>query len=221
VADVTIKTSIVLATSNRGKIGEFRALLSDLPVDLLSMNEVLRERFAIAEDGSTFEQNAIHKATVVANAVMMITLADDSGLEVDALGGRPGVRSARFAHLRATDAENNAALLAALAEVEEGARTARFRCVLALIDPWAAAASPPLLAEGRCEGSIAREPRGAGGFGYDPLFVVRGFGRTMAELSEREKNAFSHRALAAQALRPSLRNLLESRLLDAERITSV
>src|SRR5262249_25092396 len=155
--------------------------------------------------------NAVHKATVVAAATMMVSIADDSGLEVDALGGRPGVRSARFAHLRATDAENNAALLAALPDVEgEEARAPALRCVLALVDPWAPPGAPPVIAEGRCEGSIAREPRGAGGFGYDPLFVVKGFGRTMAELSEMEKNALSHRARAVDAIRPSLRQLLEA-----------
>jgi len=148
----------------------------------------------------------------------MLTLADDSGLEVEALGGRPGVRSARFAHDRATDAENNAALLLALAEVEEEHRQARFRCVLALVDPWAVPGAAPTIAEGTCEGSIAREARGAGGFGYDPLFVVKGRYKTMAELRDEEKNAISHRALAVAALKPQLAALLEHRSRDARRI---
>ena len=122
---------------------------------------------------------------------MMLTLADDSGLEVDALDGAPGVRSARFAHERATDAENNAALLAALDALPDavGTRplTARFRCVLALVDPYASDGEP-IVVEGRCEGTITRTPRGSGGFGYDPLFVVDGTDKTMAELTEAEKN---------------------------------
>lgn len=216
---MTKKTSIILASANRAKIGEFRSLLAELPIDVLSTAEVIREAFTVAEDGVTFEENAVHKATVVAGAAFMISLADDSGLEVDALDGRPGVRSARFAHQRATDAENNAALLAALADVDsEEARSARFRCVLALVDPWAPPGAPPLIAEGRCEGFIAREPRGTGGFGYDPLFIVKGFGRTMAELSEGEKNAISHRARAVEALRPSLRSLIETRAIEAARL---
>jgi XTP/dITP diphosphohydrolase len=204
-------TTLVVASSNRGKLVEFGALAADLRVEIIGLSDALPEPLSIVEDGDTFEANAIHKARVVAEAAVMLTLADDSGLEVDALGGRPGVRSARFAHERATDAENNAALLAALADVEEQHRTARFRCVLALVDPWAPAGTEPIIASGSCEGTIAREPRGTGGFGYDPLFIVRGMGRTMAELSDVEKNSLSHRALALTALRPALAALLESR----------
>src|SRR5690606_27524081 len=111
--------TVVLATSNEGKLAELRALLGDLPVELLSAAEVLGHPLTVAEDALTFEQNAVAKAQAVCEATGMIALADDSGLEVDALGGRPGVRSARFAHERATDAENNAALLSALEEVEQ------------------------------------------------------------------------------------------------------
>src|ERR1700710_968229 len=129
---------------------------------------------------------------------MMLTLADDSGLEVDALGGVPGVRSARFAGERATDAENNAALLAALESLvtdPSGAFAgesykARFRCVLALVDPFLRDGEPYFV-EGVCEGEITRTPRGSGGFGYDPLFLVAGTGKTMAELTEEEKNRVS------------------------------
>lgn len=204
-------TTLVVASSNRGKLVEFGALAADLPVEIIGITEAVPEPLVIVEDGDTFEANAIHKARVVAGATVMLTLADDSGLEVDALGGRPGVRSARFAHERATDAENNAALLAALADVEEQHRTARFRCVLALVDPWAPPGAEPIIASGSCEGTIAREPHGTGGFGYDPLFIVRGMQRTMAELSDVEKNSLSHRALALKALRPALAALLESR----------
>jgi XTP/dITP diphosphohydrolase len=145
---------------------------------------------------------------------MMLTLADDSGLEVDALDGAPGTHSARFAHARATDAENNAALLARLASLPDAVATrpltARFRCVLALIDPYGNGGEP-LVVEGRCEGTLTRTPRGSGGFGYDPLFVVEGRDRTMAELSEAEKNAISHRARAFAALRPVLEKVLAQR----------
>ena len=209
--------TIVLATSNHGKLAELRALLADLPVQLRSAAEVLGAQPNIVEDGETFEDNALIKARAIARATRTLALADDSGLEVDALGGRPGVRSARFAHERATDAENNAALLRELAEVDEGARSARFRCVLALVDPWHE--SELHIAKGSCEGSIARAPRGSGGFGYDPLFLVAGqAGKAMAELSELEKNLVSHRGRAVQALRAILLQLVNARLDEAERI---
>ena len=209
--------TIVLATSNHGKLLELRALLADLPIQFLATADVLGEKLTIVEDGATFEANALIKARAVCRATRTLSLADDSGLEVDALGGRPGVRSARFAHERATDAENNAALLRALENVEEGARSARFRCVLALANPWQEAQD--YVAEGSCEGSIARAPRGNGGFGYDPLFVVTGQdGRAMAELSEDDKNRISHRARAVQSLRRILIRLVNARLDETERI---
>ncbi len=209
--------TIVLATSNHGKLLELRALLADLPVQLRSAAEVLGEQPNIVEDGATFEANALIKARAIARATRTFALADDSGLEVDALGGRPGVRSARFAHERATDAENNAALLRELEDVEEGARGARFRCVLALVNPWQE--SDVHVAQGSCEGSIARAPRGSGGFGYDPLFLVSGKdGKAMAELSEADKNQVSHRGRAVQALRSVLVELVNARLDEAERI---
>ena len=209
--------TIVLATSNSGKLAELRALLADLPIQLLSVADVLGEKLSIVEDGATFEDNALIKARAVCRATRTIALADDSGLEVDALGGRPGVRSARFAHERATDAENNAALLRELENIEEGQRSARFRCVLALVSPWRE--GDEHVASGSCEGSIARAPRGNGGFGYDPLFVVAGQdGRAMAELSEEDKNRISHRALAVKSLRKILITLVNERLDEAERI---
>jgi XTP/dITP diphosphohydrolase len=208
--------SVVLATSNEGKLRELRAMLADLPLELLSMRDVLGPKFSPPEDAETFRENALKKAESVCRTARMTALADDSGLEVDALGGRPGVRSARFAHERATDAENNAALLRELEDVEETARRARFRCVLALATPWE---SRVRIAEGRCEGRIARTPRGAGGFGYDPLFVVEELeDRAIAELSDAEKNAISHRGRAVRALRPLLVDLINARLDEAERI---
>lgn len=214
------RITVVVATGNRGKLRELSAIFADLPIELVPMTEVLPAPIHIVEDGVTFEENARKKGSIVANATMLLTLADDSGLEVDALGGRPGVRSARFAHEKATDAENNAALLEALQEVDDDARTARFRCVLALFDPWAAPGESPVLADGTCEGVIAREGRGAGGFGYDPLFLVKELGnRSMAELSDDEKNAVSHRGRAAKNLLPKMRSIVLARLDDVERVS--
>jgi XTP/dITP diphosphohydrolase len=212
-----LKHSLVVATNNRGKLDELRHLLAGLNVEVLSIQDVSKKPIHVVEDGDTFEANAIKKAREVATATMMLTLADDSGLEVEALGGAPGVRSARFAGERATDAENNAALLAALDALtldEAGTRTgdfkARFRCVLALVDPFVRDGEP-FVVEGTCNGKITRTPRGSGGFGYDPLFLVEGSDKTMAELTEDEKNSMSHRARAAQKLRLVLEKTLAAR----------
>lgn len=210
--------SLVVATQNRGKLDELRALLAGLGVQVLSTLDVAKREIVIIEDGDTFEANAKKKAQTVAGITMMLTIADDSGLEVDALGGAPGVRSARFGGERATDAENNAALLAALDSLDAdpgGARdgasyAARFRCVLALVDPFLKEGEP-IVVEGACEGKITRTPRGSGGFGYDPLFIVEGTGKTMAELSEDEKNRISHRARAFDKLRLVLEKVLAER----------
>jgi XTP/dITP diphosphohydrolase len=219
-----------VATTNPGKLEELRALLSGLPLEVRSVAEVLAEPPAVIEDGAAFVDNALKKARAVAQATLMLSLADDSGLEVDLLGGRPGVRSARFAHERASDAENNAALLAAL----EGARSAsgdpaaeslgpgelgaRFRCVLALVDPFTHGGAPQIV-EGVCEGTITRTPRGSGGFGYDPLFVVTGTDKTLAELDAETKNRVSHRAAAFAALRPVLERVLGARAEQIARLT--
>jgi XTP/dITP diphosphohydrolase len=224
-SDAGTRPVLVLATHNRGKLEELRALLVGAPLRPVSVDEVVRTPPVVVEDGRTFAENAIKKAKAVAAATMTITLADDSGLEVDALEGRPGVRSARFASERATDAENNAALLSALEGLDDptaGPTTesypARFRCALAVVDPYTMGGEP-LVVEGVCEGVITRSPRGAGGFGYDPLFVVAGLDKTMAELTDPEKNAVSHRARACQALLPELHKLLQARDEEAERIS--
>jgi XTP/dITP diphosphohydrolase len=219
-----MRHTLVLASTNRGKLEELRALLSGTDVKIVPFSEMARRPLQIVEDGRTFAENAIKKARVVAEATLMLTLADDSGLEVDALDGRPGVRSARFAHERATDAENNAALLAAidgLGDPTVGAVSesypARFRCALALVDPYGND-GVPVLVEGKCEGAIIRSGRGAGGFGYDPLFVVAGMDKTMAELTEAEKNAVSHRARACRDLREVLEKVLATREEQTARI---
>jgi XTP/dITP diphosphohydrolase len=219
--------SLVVATQNRGKLDELRALLSGLDVQVLTVKDILKKDITVVEDGATFEDNAKKKAEAVAAATMMMTLADDSGLEVDALGGAPGVRSARFAGERATDAENNAALLSALDAIESdpagmrtgevGAYKARFRCVLALVDPFVKDGEPYVV-EGRCEGKITRTPRGSGGFGYDPLFLVEGTEKTMAELSHDEKNRISHRARAFEALKLVLEKVIAERDALTEKV---
>jgi XTP/dITP diphosphohydrolase len=223
------KDTLVVATGNRGKLEELRTLLAGLPVEVRGVSEVMRAPPHVVEDGATFADNATKKANAIAHATMMLTLADDSGLEVDALEGRPGVRSARFAHERATDAENNAALLAALDALGEpsaegpqtrpsgGGFRARFRCVLALVDPFTGGGQPHLV-EGTCAGAITRTPRGSGGFGYDPLFVVEGTGQTMAELGADQKNLLSHRARAFAALRPVLERVLAERGEQSRRL---
>jgi XTP/dITP diphosphohydrolase len=209
--------TLVLATKNRGKVAELRALLAGLPLDVRTLDEIAPHLPPVIEDGATFEENALLKARAVAEATMLVTLADDSGLEVDALGGRPGVRSARFAGDGATDAENNAHLLQALEEVQAEDRRARFRSVIAIVDPFSAGAAP-VIAQGSCEGTIAREPRGLGGFGYDPLFLLAGDTRSMAELPEVDKNRVSHRGQAATATVAHLAALVAARLAEAERL---
>src|SRR5262249_46884676 len=196
-----------------------RHLLAGMDLEVFSLSDVMRKPMTVVEDGDTFEENAIKKAREVAAATMMLTVADDSGLEVDALGGAPGVRSARYAGERAPDPENNAAVLAALDGLTvdaTGMRTglgdfaARFRCVLALVDPFVCDGEPYVV-DGTCAGKITRTPRGSGGFGYDPLFLVDGTEKTMAELSEEEKNRISHRAKALANLRLTLEKTLAAR----------
>ncbi len=202
------RRTVVVATSNKGKLAEFRRLLASLPLDLVALADALPRHLEIVEDGLTFEENALKKARAVADATAMPTLADDSGLEVDALDGRPGVRSARFAGEGATDAENNQKLLAELEALGGGVpRSARFRCSIVLLDP--ARPDAPSIVSGTCEGTIAAAPRGAMGFGYDPIFLVEGTPKTMAELTGDEKNATSHRARAVATLLPTLRSWLD------------
>jgi XTP/dITP diphosphohydrolase len=210
--------TLLVATTNRGKLVELGQLLADLPIELVPLSTLLPNRPAPAEDGSTFEENALIKARGAATAAMMPTLAEDSGLEIDALGGRPGVRSARFSKEGATDAENNAAVLKALEDIEDDQRSARFRCAMVLLDPWHDGDAREIQTEGRCEGHIARQARGSGGFGYDPLFVVTGYERTMAELTDAEKNVISHRSRAVAAMRAHLTDLVERRLATARKV---
>lgn len=193
-------TRIVLASGNAGKLREFAALLAPLHLELVTQHEL--GIAAAAETGTTFLANALLKARHAAAHARLPALADDSGLEVDALGGRPGVRSARFAGEHASDQQNLQRLLAELEEVPDSWRQARYQCVIACVRD--AADPAPLIASGSWEGHIARAPRGDGGFGYDPVFVPTGESRTAAQLPAPEKNAVSHRAQALRALVASL-----------------
>jgi len=198
---------LVVATRNRGKLAELRSLLgAHRGLELLCLSDLLLF-FEVVEDGDTFLANAQKKAREVALATRLPTLADDSGLLVDALDGAPGVHSARFAGEHASDDENNTRLLELLANVPTEDRRARFRCVLALATPDGTLGPHT---EGECEGRIVREPRGAHGFGYDPLFEVEGLGRTMAELSSAEKDDLSHRAVATRRMKDELERWLAS-----------
>ena len=184
---------LLIATHNAGKLRELAELLGGIPYQLVSLSDV-----GIVEDveetGQTFEENAALKAETYRDLSGLPTLADDSGLEVDALDGEPGVRSARYAGEDATDADRVALLLRNLADAPSEERTARFRCVIAV----AASGQRTRLYDGACEGLIVNEPRGDNGFGYDPVFLVSGEGLTMAELPSERKNAVSHRAVAAR-----------------------
>jgi XTP/dITP diphosphohydrolase len=187
---------VVVATTNRGKLREVADILSADGVAVIGVEDVA-PGWKVVEDGATFAENARVKARDLAARSGLPALGDDSGLEVDALGGRPGVRSARYAGEDASDAANTALLLRELRDVPDGARGARFRCALALAWPDGTLVE----ADGRCEGWIAHAPRGDGGFGYDPVFVDPASGRTFAELPAEAKNAFSHRRRALDALR--------------------
>ena len=195
---------ILVATMNEGKLWEYERLLSDVPGLELETMASLPQPVNVVEDRDTFVGNAFKKAKEIAAASRMACLADDSGLEVDALGGRPGVYSARYAGEGATDAENNAKLLGELWGTAEQERTARFQCAIALVD---ADGRTLAAAEGACEGHIGAAPKGTYGFGYDPLFIPNGYDQTMAELGPETKNEISHRAKAAAKLVPLLQRL--------------
>ena len=199
---------LMLATGNPGKVVELRALLTphlDMSrVTLLTPREWPSPLSEPEETGTTFAENALLKAQALATATGSIALADDSGLCVDALGGRPGIHSARWAGDQATDSDRNARLLAEMASVPMEKRAAHFVCAVALAAPDGRA----ITAEGRCEGMILTEPTGDAGFGYDPLFFLPGLNRTLAQLRAEEKNHLSHRARAITALASSLHTFL-------------
>jgi XTP/dITP diphosphohydrolase len=184
---------LLVATRNKHKLKELRVLLKDLPLEVVSAADI-RGLPEIVEDGATVRDNAAKKAVETAAAAKMLTIADDTGLEVDALKGEPGVRSARFAGEEATYHENNKELLRRMEGVPLEKRSARFRCVMAIADEKGLYEC----VEGICNGTIIEAERGGGGFGYDPLFIADGQTKTFAEISPDVKNRISHRAKAMQ-----------------------
>ena len=198
---MTTHPKLLIATHNKGKLRELTELLGDIPYELVSLGD-LGIHHDVDETGSTFEENATLKAETYCEIAGVMTLADDSGLEVDALGGEPGVRSARYAGPDATDADRVEFLLDKLRGTDPHNWSARFRCVIAIAEPGL----PTTLHSGSCEGRIVSEPRGDNGFGYDPIFLFPEVGLTMAELPTERKNIVSHRAEAAREAARSLKD---------------
>jgi XTP/dITP diphosphohydrolase len=194
---------IVLGSTNRGKLRELQAVLADQPVALRCLDDY-RDAVVPEEDGETFAENARKKAVGLAEQIGEWVLADDSGLCVDALDGRPGVRSARFAGPDADDQANVALLLDEMRDVPDAQRSAAFHCALVLASPE----GPLLQTEAACKGRITRHPRGESGFGYDPVFLYPEYGATFAEVSADAKNEVSHRGQAVRAFAKALPQLL-------------
>jgi XTP/dITP diphosphohydrolase len=198
---MAVPARIALATRNTHKLRELRRICADWPTEWVSVEDGDSTRFPdVEETGDTYLENAALKARAVAAALGLPALADDSGIEVDALGGRPGPRSARYAGASATDEQNLTALIQAIRGIPAGGRTARYRCVAALAYPDGALVH----ADGTCEGTLRTHPAGSGGFGYDPMFMPIGRDRTMAELTDQEKDRISHRGRAFRGLRELL-----------------
>lgn len=195
---------VLIATNNKGKAKDFETLFKPFGVQVLTLNDI-EGNIDVEETGTTFEENAILKAETVANLLGKIVIADDSGLEIDALDGAPGVYSARYAGLEKNDDANIDKVLGELAKTPEEARTARFRCVLAVAGPGIATET----FSGSCEGIIHSQRQGTNGFGYDPIFYLPKQKRTMAELSPEEKSAISHRGAALSKLKSKLPQYME------------
>ncbi len=204
---------VIIASRNRGKIAEFQELLRRLEVDALSLTD-FPDLPEVAETGATFQENALLKARAAAGATGLVAVADDSGLEVDYLSGAPGIYSSRYAGTMQDEAANIRKLLAALEGVPPSRRTARFRCVIAIVTPLGG----EYLSEGVCEGRITTAPRGGDGFGYDPVFLVPFLGQTFAELGTQVKNRISHRAQAVKNAGEILVSLFKSELEGHEHV---
>ncbi|NPA95642.1 MAG: XTP/dITP diphosphatase [Thermodesulfobacteria bacterium] len=199
-----MKLKAVIATKNKGKLKELQNLLSDFGLEIVSLDE-FDEIGEIVEDGDTFFENAMKKARTVAERTGLLAIADDSGLEVDCLNGRPGIYSARFAGENCSDQDNNQKLLSEMKDVPAEKRGAQFRCVIVAYRPdgkWVSA-------EGVCRGTIGFEPVGDQGFGYDPLFIPEGEDRTMAQMTREEKNKISHRGKALQDLKSKIEQIIQ------------
>jgi XTP/dITP diphosphohydrolase len=194
---------IVLATNNAGKLRELQALLQPLAIEVIPKSQFTRDE--VAETGTTFVANALIKARHAASVSNLPAIADDSGIEVDALDGAPGIYSARYAGAAASDADNLHKLLHEMRDMPQAQRTARYRCALVYVR--SADDAEPIICEATWEGRITHESHGSGGFGYDPIFYVPEFERTAAEISSTEKNRISHRGKALQQLLAALRRL--------------
>lgn len=202
-----MRSKLVIASKNRHKIQEIKDMLKAFHFHILSMDEAGLTDLEVVEDGQTFEENSMKKAEAVMRATGSIALADDSGLEVDALNNQPGVYSARFAGEGATDQKNNEKLLDMLQEIPADKRQGRFVSVISLAFPDGRKVS----VRGECAGVIGFEPKGDHGFGYDPLFIVPAYNKTFAELGEGIKNKISHRAKALAKLQEELREIVGGR----------
>jgi XTP/dITP diphosphohydrolase len=200
-------TELLVATTNPGKFAEVQAFLSGLPLRIVSLRD-LRNPPTIVEDGATFEENALKKARVLAEYSSLLTLADDSGLEVDALNGAPGIYSARYCGEEGNDEKNNDKLLWELKNIPDEKRTARFVCALALCAPKSPGMKQWIVREA-CEGRIAFERRGSAGFGYDSLFFYPPFGKTFGEIDRETKATVSHRGQALKRLAAILPSLVD------------
>ncbi|ACL70287.1 XTP/dITP diphosphatase [Halothermothrix orenii] len=192
---------LLVASGNQGKIREIKKYLNDLDIEIVGLDDFSLP--PVEEDGETFYENALKKARTRARETGLLTLADDSGLEVDYLQGKPGVYSARYAGAGASDEDNNKKLLEELKGVPAGQRGARFKCVMVLYDPEL---GEDISVTGSCEGIIMEKPRGDNGFGYDPLFYVPEYGKTMAELTLETKNKISHRARALSKIKKVIKD---------------
>lgn len=200
--------NLLVATTNSGKLAEVEAALKDFPIQIIPLNDLCNFP-SVVEDGRTFEENALKKVRTLAEFSGNLTLADDSGLEVDALNGAPGIHSARYSGEDANDARNNEKLLRVLQDLPWEKRGARFVCVMALCGPTSGRPREWIF-HGECEGWIAFTPRGENGFGYDPLFFYPPLGKTFAEIDRETKGRFSHRGKALANLKQALPSVLQS-----------
>lgn len=187
---------LIIATKNKGKALEFKELFADKQIQVFSLLDLATAYPDVEETGSTFKENAKLKAEQICSLTQRAVLADDSGLVIDVLNGKPGIYSARYAGIDKNDQANNAKVLHELQDVTDEERTARFVCVLALARPNL----PTIYFKGFCEGKIAHKPEGTNGFGYDPIFIPKGYHQTMAQLTAKEKNSISHRSQAMKKL---------------------
>ena len=188
---------IVIASTNQGKIKEIKAMLNEIGIEVRSIQDVFEKEIDIEETGQTFQENALIKAQTICNMINKPTLADDSGLEVDAIGKKPGIYSARFAGENATDEENRQKLIKSLKNIPMSQRSARFVSAIAVVFPD----GKEFVVRGTCEGNIGFEEKGKNGFGYDSLFIVDGYNKTFAEIPSSVKNAISHRANALKLMK--------------------